>query len=114
MNTRRCEASAAIMDGIIYVGGSSGETVEAGKSFESFDPRANKWTQLASMQHDRSDFALVGSNGYLYAMGKNKIIERFDRRANRWTEVCIFGILYRRLIVPHFTTLLAIISDEIV
>lgn len=69
----------AVLNGYIYIVDSTGT------AFEVYDPKTDKWTQLASMR--RSVIALVESNGFLYAMGSNEV-KRYDPHTNRWTKVC--------------------------
>lgn len=45
------------------------------------------------MHKRRSDFALSGANGCLYAMGTNGIVERYDPWKNCWMEVIRYQIV---------------------
>lgn len=90
MNTGRCNASAVVMDGIIYVGGGVDCTGRTGRSFESYDPTTFEWAQLAATNHAHFNFTLVESNGNLYALGSQLVIEKYEPVANRWTQACFF------------------------
>lgn len=90
MNVKRDFASIAILDGHIFIAG--GYTWSSGKSgsssVEVYDPKKDKWVQIAEMNKGRSSFALLESNGSLYAIGYDKVSERYDPVQNSWTEVC--------------------------
>lgn len=58
-------------------------------SVECYDPSEGKWTEVANMNFARTGFAVVESNGVLYAMGHHKSIERYDSSQNVWIVVSI-------------------------
>lgn len=62
-------------------------------SVELYDPSKNEWTQSASMNKSRSNFAITQINESLYVMGHGlghgATIERLDPWKPRWVEVCV-------------------------
>lgn len=81
--------SAAIMNNKIFVAGGRDMNSLVLSSVECYDPIEGKWTEVARMNFPRTGFALVESNGRLYAMGHHKSIERYDSSRNVWTVVSI-------------------------
>lgn len=81
--------SAAIMNDKIYVaGGQTGQTPNTFlRDLVCYNPAENTWTKKEPMTFPRTNFALVESNGKLYAMGHRKSIERYDPVRNEWTVV---------------------------
>lgn len=84
----RYRSTVAVFDGRIYA---SGLTNGSSKEFEAYDPKCNRWTQLASMNKFRFNFALIGSNGFLYAIGRQMMAEKYVPLENRWKKVCESG-----------------------
>lgn len=85
MDSRRQYAAAVVVNEYIYVAG--GRSNNALDSVECYDPKTNNWVQLASMNEPREAFALIKSNGFLYAFGGNAVIERYDSWSTCWTKV---------------------------
>jgi hypothetical protein len=56
------------LNGLIYVVG-GGDGREWLNSAEVFDPKRNKWSQIASLKIKRWKCGLVALGGYLYALG---------------------------------------------
>jgi N-acetylneuraminic acid mutarotase len=62
-------------------------------SVERYDPQADRWTFVASLNTARKTRA-IAFGGHIYAIGgldkvhkRFKSVERFDPRLNQWTEV---------------------------
>eukprot|EP00808_Paulinella_micropora_P011292 g70979.t1 len=73
-----------------------------------FDPRLNRWEEVASMQYKRSDVAATVLDGQIYAMGGEdsfgaealSSVERYDAASNRWeltSDPCPQGSSVSRL-----------------
>lgn len=90
MHSPRYNASATVLNGYIYIAGGSydEEYYDEADCVEFYNPKTDKWTKTAAMNEGRVKFALLESNGSLYAMGCNEVIERFAPHTNRWTKVC--------------------------
>ena len=68
MNSRRCRAGVAVMDGFIYaVGGFNGSLRI--RTVDCYDPQRNQWRTVASMEARRSTLGAAVLNGLLYAVG---------------------------------------------
>lgn len=89
MYCARYAYAAAVLDGYFYVAGGTGSHHTILNTVEFYDPKNDDWTQVSGMNIPRRDFALVESNGFLYAMGNNEILERYDPRQDLWTVVRI-------------------------
>lgn len=89
MNQARFSYAAAALHGKIYVAGGKGSVDSNLSSVECYDVEEDKWSEVCSMNHQRVDFALVASPGYLYAIGYHPTIERYDMQQNVWTVVCM-------------------------
>lgn len=89
MYCARYAYAAAVLDGYFYVAGGTGSHHTILNTVEFYDPKNDDWTQVSGMNIPRRDFALVESNGFLYAMGNNEILERYDPRQDLWTVVSI-------------------------
>lgn len=91
MNYHRELAAAATLNGYIYIAGGMsnehGNETKVTSSVDLYDPKNDDWTKVAPMNKGRCGFALVASNGFLYAMGHDAIVERFDPYKNCWTMV---------------------------
>lgn len=88
MNSSRRFASVTTLNGFIYIaGGYTNWCKWRTSSFELYDPKTDQWTELARMNESRVCFALNESNGFLYAMGDDKLVERFEPYKNNWMEV---------------------------
>lgn len=87
MHFCRRYAAATVLNNNIYVAGGYVLPYTTLDVFELYNPRSDEWTQLAPMNQGRSDFTLIEWNGFLYAMGDEKIIERYDPEENIWTMV---------------------------
>lgn len=88
MNDTRDEASAVILNGYICVAGGYTTEYTWSKSVELYNPSLNEWRELKEMNKSRANFGLVELDGYLYAMGGDRIIEKYDPRTDCWAEVC--------------------------
>lgn len=87
MQYGRVGYSAAVMGSKIYVAG--GRIGSVLSTVECYDPVDDKWTEVSNMNFSRYKFALVESNGMLYAMGHHKSVERYDPSQNVWTVVSV-------------------------
>lgn len=87
MNVGRYYGSAAVVNGYIYVAGGRIDVNTTSRSVETYDPKSDEWVQLAPMINPRSSFALIKSNGFLYAIGGILASERYDPWKSRWSEV---------------------------
>ena len=68
MNSRRCRAGVAVLDGCIYaVGGFNGSLRI--RTVDCYDPLRNQWRTVASMEARRSTLGAAVLNGLLYAIG---------------------------------------------
>ncbi len=58
-----------------------------------YDPKADEWTEVASMNIQRGGVAAVGFDGFLYAVGGNNggcslsSVEKYDPHRNTWVHV---------------------------
>uniref|UniRef100_A0A8B9LTN6 Kelch like family member 32 n=1 Tax=Astyanax mexicanus TaxID=7994 RepID=A0A8B9LTN6_ASTMX len=98
MPTGRSHHCAAVMGNFLFVAGgevehASGRTC-AVRSMCRYDPRANCWTDVASMKACREHFVLAALGQYLYAVGgRNELrqvlpsVERYCPRRNKWSYV---------------------------
>lgn len=84
MNTVRYCAHATVLNGYIYIVGGLISAI----SLELYDPKIDEWTNLTSLNNHHVAFALIASNGFLFAMGSSDVIKKFDPYKNRWATVC--------------------------
>lgn len=87
MHFGRYNYAGAVMNGKIYVAGGRGDRDSILHSVECYNPVNDEWVKIASMNHQRENFALVELSGNLYAMGHHKSIERYDPVQEAWTVV---------------------------
>jgi hypothetical protein len=125
MGTRRVYLAAAKLGSYIYaVGGMPGTTEEL-RNVERFDPIANSWVPLRSMNQGRAGFALVaaengqpGCGGYLYAIGggwRNYTAtgERFDPTVGAlgtWSPLSSITSARRSLAAAYSPTTYALVA----
>lgn len=83
MQSQRCSAGVAVLDGKLYaVGGRDGASCL--RTVECYDPHTNKWTSVAPLTRRRGSVGVAVANGYLYAIGgqdapaNNPAASRFD------------------------------------
>ena len=89
-------ASAAALDGKIYVAGGWDTDSNCGRAaVESYDPTSDTWHPVAPMNVARKDFCLVAAQGCLFAIGgetneswSSDSVEKYDSKTNVWTPVC--------------------------
>ena len=89
-------ASAAALDGKIYVAGGWDTDSNCGRAaVESYDPTSDTWQPVAPMNVARKDFCLVAAQGCLFAIGgetneswHSESVEKYDSKTNVWTPVC--------------------------
>lgn len=87
MNVARFRGTAAVVNGYICVAGGRNNAGTEINSVEMYNPQTDEWVQLAPMVNTRSSFALVQSNGLLYALGRGKVAERYDSWRMCWSKV---------------------------
>lgn len=91
MKHARCFYAAVELAGSIFVAGGmgvNGNQVVARTSVERFSIQNKEWITCASMIEARAGFALVASNGLLYAMGgTDASVEYYDPIKDLWTLV---------------------------
>jgi N-acetylneuraminic acid mutarotase len=88
-------ASAAALDGKIYVAGGWDTDSDCGRAaVESYDPTSDTWHPVAPMNVARKDFCLVAAQGCLFAIGgetneswSSDSVEKYDSKTNVWTPV---------------------------
>jgi len=97
--TIRGATAAAGLGGVLYVAGgliSDTDTEEhATDSVLAFDPRADRWSPVASMLNPRARHRLVAAGGHLYAIGgvrstiqeAFRTVERYSPRSDTWEVV---------------------------
>jgi kelch-like protein 10 len=91
MNEIRSAASAATLNGKIYVAGGFG--TRSGKSAEVYDPEVNQWTSIAGMIFPRTFLSCIAYHGYVYAIGGCDIVasmcsvEKYNPTTNEWMPI---------------------------
>jgi N-acetylneuraminic acid mutarotase len=91
--TPRIYASAAVVDGVIYViGGSVGGCCGTVATVEAYDPATDSWTTKAPMLQPREQFGVAVHGGVIYAFGGWNpstpfltTVEAYDPSTNTWT-----------------------------
>ncbi|CAF5190617.1 unnamed protein product, partial [Rotaria magnacalcarata] len=71
--------SAITVNNYLYVLGTRRSSSEEYKSCYRFSPRTCEWTKLQNLLHDRSRFAAVHINKYIYIMGGFEGFKRTTR-----------------------------------
>ena len=99
--TCRCHA-AQLLYGLIYVTGGGWHRDEHVSSAECYDPDADQWMEIKSMNHERSGHRLAEVNGLIFAVGgnleqclctgdteigNNNSVEFYDPAKDTWTCV---------------------------
>ncbi|XP_072018160.1 kelch-like protein 28 [Amphiura filiformis] len=97
--------SSIVVDGVLYVAGGEYERPDDEddddpdpldvqlNSLWKYDPESNSWKELANMKLERSTFALVHLDGFLYAIGGKcndgaiRSVECYDISQNKWKSV---------------------------
>lgn len=89
MNSSRSDASAASLNGKLYIcGGFNGQ--ECVNTAECYDPANDIWTLLAPMSSRRSGVGVVSLGRFLYVVGgyngteRLNTCERYDPDKHRW------------------------------
>ena len=93
MNSRRCRAGVAVLDGLVYaVGGFNGSLRV--RTVDCYDPVKDQWRPVASMEARRSTLGAAVMNGLLYAIGGFdgttglNTCEVYDPKLNEWRSIC--------------------------
>lgn len=84
MNRKRSNASAAILNGLIYVVGGT-EHCQMSNLVESYDPKTDEWTERMALEEGLIRPPLVAFNGMLYAFHCG--VREYDPVENVWTKV---------------------------
>ncbi|XP_036401418.1 kelch-like protein 9 [Megalops cyprinoides] len=97
MEAPRYQHGAALIGGFLYVVGGQSEYDTKGKtavdSVHRYDPRFDRWLQVASLNEKRTFFHLSALRGRLYAAGGRNSsgeidsVECYDLSKNEWTFV---------------------------
>jgi N-acetylneuraminic acid mutarotase len=96
MRTARTSSAIAVVDGIIYIIGGSGENNEAISLVEAYDPAIDMWTRKADMPTARYLPAACVVGGRIYVFGGNTkwgdvmgivpTVEVYDPATDTWTQ----------------------------
>ncbi|KAB0346014.1 hypothetical protein FD755_024337, partial [Muntiacus reevesi] len=105
MDAPRYQHGIAVIGNFLYVVGGQSNYDTKGKTAVDtvfrFDPRYNKWMQVASLNEKRTFFHLSALKGYLYAVGGRNAagelptVECYNPRTNEWTYVA-------KMSEPHY------------
>ncbi|OBS65084.1 hypothetical protein A6R68_06377, partial [Neotoma lepida] len=97
MDAPRYQHGIAVIGNFLYVVGGQSNYDTKGKTAVDtvfrFDPRYNKWIQVASLNEKRTFFHLSALKGYLYAVGGRNAagelptVECYNPKTNEWTYV---------------------------
>ncbi|XP_041107114.1 kelch-like protein 32 isoform X2 [Polyodon spathula] len=101
MPVGRSHHCVAVMGDFLFVAGGEVEhatgRTSAVRTACRYDPRSNKWTEIAPMKNCREHFVLGALDEYLYAVGgRNELrqvlptVERYCPKKNKWTFVQSF------------------------
>uniref|UniRef100_A0A8C4RPC7 Kelch-like family member 32 n=1 Tax=Erpetoichthys calabaricus TaxID=27687 RepID=A0A8C4RPC7_ERPCA len=101
MPVGRSHHCVAVMGDFLFVAGGEAEHATgrscAVRTACRYDPRSNKWTEIAQMKNCREHFVLGTLDKYLYAVGgRNELrqvlptVERYCPKKNKWTFVQSF------------------------
>lgn len=92
MNFARSDASAAELDGRVYVCGGFNGT-EPMETTEMYDPVTNEWTMITPMLSKRSGLGMVNFKQNLYVIGgfdgvnRLRSGEKYDSLKKSWTSI---------------------------
>ena len=71
MGTKRLGVAVAVLDGYLYaIGGSDGQCPLS--TVERYDPKANKWLSVSSMNTRRKHLGCAVYNGYICMLFKRR------------------------------------------
>ncbi|KAJ8282855.1 hypothetical protein COCON_G00053740 [Conger conger] len=97
MDAPRYQHGIAVIGNFLYVVGGQSNYDTKGKTAVDtvfrYDPRYNKWMQVASLNEKRTFFHLSALKGHLYAVGGRNAagelatVECYNPRTNEWTYV---------------------------
>ncbi|XP_031427920.1 kelch-like protein 13 isoform X2 [Clupea harengus] len=97
MDAPRYQHGIAVIGNFLYVVGGQSNYDTKGKTAVDtvfrYDPRYNKWIQVACLNEKRTFFHLSALKGYLYAVGGRNAagelatVECYNPRTNEWTYV---------------------------
>ncbi|RLE19544.1 MAG: hypothetical protein DRJ65_20135 [Acidobacteria bacterium] len=96
MPTARCNLSASVVDGMIYVAGGSSED-QVSSAFEVYDPSSDNWVVAADLPTARESLATASVGGKVYAFGglswKREDAIRFaDERHQSFEDMKTLGL----------------------
>ncbi|KAK7097908.1 kelch-like protein 8 [Littorina saxatilis] len=89
--------------GVLFCVGGRGATGDPFKTVECYDPRKNRWFQVAEMNVRRRHVGVCSANGMLYAVGGHDGNEHlnsgevFNPKTNKWKSIAPMGTLRRGL-----------------
>jgi hypothetical protein len=98
MPTARADFASAVVDGLVYAAGSyitpaRGDD-QLTASVLAYDPRRDRWTNVAPMHTARERLRLVEAGGFLYAIGgvdaggaSLATVERYNPHTNTWATI---------------------------
>jgi hypothetical protein len=91
MSKIRWNFEVIALEGKIYaIGGGGYYTFNCSTANEMYDPKADKWTELAPMPTPRGNFISIVCQGKIYCIGGEysrevlKVVEVYDPVTNRW------------------------------
>ncbi|XP_065653878.1 kelch-like protein 3 isoform X2 [Hydra vulgaris] len=97
MNSRRCRAGVAVLNGVIYAAGGFNGALRV-RSVDSYNPQKDEWCSVASMEARRSTLGVAVLNGLLYAVGGFDgttglcSCEVYDPITNEWRLLANMGV----------------------
>lgn len=89
--------------GVLFCVGGRGASGDPFKTVECYDPRKNRWFQVAEMNTRRRHVGVCSANGLLYAVGGHDGNEHlnsgevFNPKTNKWKPITPMGTLRRGL-----------------
>ncbi|KAL8616818.1 hypothetical protein ACOMHN_017855 [Nucella lapillus] len=89
--------------GVLFCVGGRGASGDPFKTVECYDPRKNRWFEVAEMNTRRRHVGVCSANGMLYAVGGhdgNEHLnsgEMFNPKTNKWRPIAPMGTLRRGL-----------------
>ena len=84
-------ASAAALDGVVYVVGGNSSEVD-GRQVFAYDINGRRWSERAPLPAPRTNLALVVFGNWLYAIGgldpvnASRSVFRYDTASDRWSQ----------------------------
>ena len=118
MPTPRDQATAGVIDGILYVAGGM-KLSGALDTVEAFDPKTNQWTTKASMPTPRFQHGAAVVSGSLFVFGGVNglalvpTVAVYDPATNSWTTLSspLLTVRKQLMVVPINTAVFAMGGD---